>query len=745
MIRAFQARFVVVAAVAAAGVGCDPPPSVDDAGIEDQACELDLNFDTTGAETPPAGAAGHGILCPSFDVDLWAFEAAAGDIVTLHITMPVGSITAVNPAYKIIKDNGTPDGEPTSFSGEDPARVNNADPTDFTAAHRIETAGRYYVAIQDARFVENGFDIVNEYGIEISLQPDPDANEPNNNEATATPEAAGTFTGQIATTGDEDWYAVTVPAGAQIVDVTVTAVGDRDGTDGADGDEDADSGVDHVVRLVAADGQTDLLAAPLVQPRLANGDLDPAAPVTARLRVRAPGGATAYVVIADDDGEQSQLDAALGAYTVTLTVVANPDVNEGAGANDDAVTATVIASGAQLDAVIATEADQDFYKIAAGAGTTQANPKVLVLTIETNAAISDAYQPQVTILGVDPETDNQACNASCAVCDANKCKEPRLQRFIDSATFRTAYPLRDTQAVFVVVNEANDDAFEEGTGYSIRAEVIDDPDPGEAGDDFLIANLEFAGFANGDDLAAQYDNSIDRARVLSTDYLPTCDDDAVAGDVTCLDLAPVPEPIALGGFPADKRIAADCSDPGMGPRSVTATGRLSYEGDRDYFKIDGLPTRAYFALNLTYAATGAGQTPVELALFVHNANGTVISNTLEAQQTKSGCLSTEDSPGDDVDTGCPDGSICVDTNCWQESDTNATFNSHVFPDSADECSFISNFDEPPYFLEVVDNGINDFDPNVTYTIDVDILCGCPAECNVGGGLETRCQGMPDPT
>ena len=692
-----------------------PPP--------DAQCALDLNIDTVSAGSLADGPA-IGVLCPAFDRDLFAFDAPAdGSIVKVTLSMATAQ-TRVNPKYKILQDNGTPDGAPTPFSAEDPQK-SQGEATDFTAAHRLETAGRYYIAVEDARFVDDSFDIVNEYTVAAEIVADPDANEPNNTDDTATVETGGTFTGQIATNGDEDWYAIDVPAGAQIVDVTISAP--------------KDSGVNHTASLIAADGLTELLAAPL-----AGASADTV--VTARLRSRAVGGVKTYLVVRDGENAASQLDPAKGTYTVTLTVLGNPDPNEGADSNDDAEHATDLTSGAQLTAGIATTADQDFFKIAGGAGTSISNPKVLILTIETDGEIGADFQPQVTILGVDPERANQqACNATCSVCDANKCKNQRLQRFIDSDTFRTAYPLRDQQAVFVVVNESGDDAFQDGTGYTIRAEVIADPDPGEAGDDFLIPNLEFAGFTDpndpqGNSNRAQYSNSIGRARVLATNYPPICDD--AGAPVGCIPTVTVPAPDTR--FPAGKDIVGDCNDPGMAPKRVTATGRLSYEGDRDYFRID-VPERSYFAVNFTYSATGAGSTPVELALFMHNGGGGVISNTLETPQTKSGCLDTEDDPTQPGDTGCPDGSICVDGNCWQESDTNATFNTHVFPDQANECSFISPFDGPPYFLEVVDNGINDFDPDVAYTINIDLLCGCPAECNVGSGVDDRCQGVVDPT
>jgi hypothetical protein len=711
---------LVVAATTLAVVSCappaDPPLPPDDEQAE---CALDLNVDTTSAETIAAGTPARGLLCPQYDRDLFAFDVAtAGTIVQLSLSMDTAQ-TRVNPAYKILKDNGSVDGAPTPFSGEDPAK-SQGEPTNFSAAHRLEEPGRYYVAVSDARFVDDNFDVQNEYTLSISLVADPDGNEPNNRDTAATPVTSGqTVAGQLATLSDEDWYAVDVPAGAQIVDVTV--------------DANADSGVDHVVMLVADDGATELLGSPLSPPQPATGR------VAARLRSRAPGGQRVYVVVKDDDGEDSQLDATLGGYTLAVTVVENPDENEGPAGNDDAATATATTSGATVSAVLSTQGDQDVYRIAT-AGASPDAPKVLLVDVEWQGPIdARAFQPQVTVYGVDPERDEQGCTADCAYCHENKCKSARLQRFIDEPSFRTAFPLRDATQPLVVVNELGDDAYEDGASYTIRLTVVADPDGGERGDDFLVPNLEFAGFDNGSDLDAALDASRGRARPLQTNYPGICESGQDPQADQCLPLVGVPEPVA--GVADFATRVVDCG--AAGPVTLTATGRLTYEGDRDYFRFD-LPPRSYFSIAFDYALTGASTTPLELALFVYNArDNRPIANTLEAERTQGSCLSSID---------CPDGSICVDGACWTDGDDNPTFARHVFPDSADECSFVSPFDSPrddpeptPFLLEVVDNGVNDFDVDVTYTFTVDIRCGCPVECNVGGGLTTRCQGVTDPT
>jgi hypothetical protein len=679
-----------------------PPPPPDDE------CELDVNFDTTGAADLDDDGVGSGVLCPAFDQDFFAFDVdAAGTIVTIQLSMDT-ALTRVNPAYRIIKDNGTPDGVPTPFSGEDPDKT-QGDATNFVASHRLDEAGRYYVLVFDARFVEDTFDISNPYTLQVTLTPDPDDNEPNNTDDLATPITSGTpITGQIATSEDEDWYSIEVPAGAKLIDIEVAAAADVD--------------IDHDVIVFAADGQTQVSSANLSDEGPIVGSL------SARVRVRVEGGARTYIVVKDRTGDNASLDPA-DAYTLTAVVVDNPDENETPAGNDTAATATRVNSGTELQAVLASTADVDVYRLTPPANASRATPSVLIIGVDIDGVDPRTFRPQVQVVGVDPElnADQQGCGASCSLCDQNVCKEARLQRFIPEGTYQTAVPLRDARDVLIIVNEFGDDAFQEGAGYSIRFEVVADPDDGE-GDDVLLPNLEFAGFANEGDLRRQFQQSKGRARPLVTNYAPVCTGEAT-DPLDCLPLIDVPTPIP--GVPEAFTRMVDCSAPGTGPQTVSFGGHLTYEGDRDYFRVD-LPSEGYWALDFDYSLQGAGTTPIELTLFVR-ANDGLIANTLEAEQTQGNCLDTVD---------CPDGSICVDGACWADGLQNPTFASRIFPEG-EECAFVSvvNRNDRPIYLEVTDNGINDFDIDVSYSFDLTIRCGCPPSCNRGAG---NCQGAPAP-
>jgi hypothetical protein len=671
----------------------DPPPST-------QSCALDLNFDTTGA-LPLVDGAGSGVLCPAFDQDLFAFDVAEpGTIVTVSLSMST-ALSRVNPAYRLIRDDGTAEGAPTPFAADDEDR-SAGEPTNFSASHRIEEAGRYFVLVFDRQFVEDAFDISNPYTVTVALAPDPDVYESNNEPPTATPlDSNVPLIGQIATTDDEDWFVIELPAATPILDLRLSAVADDD--------------LVHEVQVYAEDAQTVVIAG------VAIVDEDDPAKEALRLRTRVSSAATAYVRVKAQDGRTASA-APTASYSLTLALLEDPDENEGVASNDLATTATRVSSGTTLSAVIASTADQDQYRLSPGARS-RTTPGVLIVGIEFDDVDPRdplGFRPQVQVRSVDPEASENAqrCSAACSLCDQDVCKEVRLQRFVSASGFRTAFPLRDARDVLVIVNEFGDDAFQEGAGYSITFEVIDDPDAGE-GDDVLIRNLEFAGFANEVELALQFRNSRERARVLQTTY----PDD--------LPLIPVPEPSDQSSA-ANLRMV-DCNAPGTEPQTVVASGRLTYEGDRDYFRVD-VPAEGFWSLDFESALTGAASTAVELTLFVR-AGENLIANTLETVRTQAACRATTD---------CPAGSICVDRQCWAERDDNLTFSSQLFPDpAADECAFVSVFNrnQRPLYLEVVDNGINDFDVDVTYRFELTIRCGCPAACDSRPGT---CLGAPPP-
>lgn len=664
-------------------------------------CLVDVNFPRRepSSATPLAlSTPVTGTLCPARDDDGYRVTVPAPSSVILVTLSMETYITPLFLGYSISRADGTPLG--IFFQDPDTSAGHVAN---FTGFHRVEEAGDYTIIVADVEARDDGFDNVNPYTLTVEVVPDPDANEPNNTTEQATPIVPGDTDGIIATSGDVDWYSIAVDGPARIIDAVVTAP--------------AESGIEHVATLFAPDGITVLQTV-----QLTAGDVP--GQESARIRKAVSGSVSEpFLLSVADGGSDGTLDAvldpAIAGYTITLAVIPDPDGNEGAGGNELLETATSVASGQTLNAALAAFADRDTYRIVPPGGTSVTAPRVLLVEVNFDGVLDATFKPQVQVVGVDPEDENPpACASGCPLCIGNDtCGEVRLQRFAQKRPFRTAYPLRDERPVFVTVNEFNDDAAQLTGGYTIRFEIVADPDAGEQGDDYLITNLENAGFANEGELDEQRDRSKARARQVSLGYQPVCPENAPADG--CLDLVPVAHPVE-NGFDS---LTVSCAEAGTVTR--TMSGRLTYEGDRDYFLFPDFPSRGYFGIEVEYSIDRA--TPVELALFVHGDNGGALAgSTLEATDEGS-CR--EEQGGQNA---CAPGTICVDATCWSEGDDNPARVTPPVVFGDDECVVAGPIGfERPVYLEVVDNGINDFDLDMTYTLRVTVRCGCPQVCDNG--------------
>ena len=716
-----------------------------------ETCAVDLSRDVNTA-TPltlgePAGCERDGdpipcLLCPAFDADFFSFSVdAPGSIVVVKLSMET-AFTPLDPAYSIFHADGTP---VEGATGRHENR-SSGEPVNFEGAHSLDTAGDYVIRIADVELLEDRTDITNPYTLVVDVIPNPDANEPNDNADSATvltPGAAAT--GLIGTTGDEDWYAIPVEADAQLLDVVVTAP--------------SGSGVDHRIDVYDKDGRTLLDRRDLVT----DPDLPDQLRARAHLAARGSSGDAYYVRVFSVDETQAQIDPTIGSFEIVATLTADPDPQESAGGNNTPATATAASSGDVFTAALAARGDQDYYVVNVPAGITSAAPKVLVASLTVDGSVGDSWQPQLRIVGYNPEVDQiPTCDDSCPIpcisdgSGGEGCGQTRLQRLALTGSKQVGFPLRDSRPVYVAVNDFLDDQFQEGAGYSLSIEVVDDLDPGERGDDYLLPNLETIAIENADDpnndIEQQYARSVGRARDVSFPFLQTCEFTSLP---TC--------PVVDGGFdvgagegpdggpscappPAEACAPVEAvPSPGPGGQigytavctgqddTVQIRGRLSYDGDRDYFRFD-LPAAGYWALDTTYSTSATS--PVELTVFFHNGSGEVISSFLEAQQTASigggRCESSQE---------CEPGSVCIDRTCWADRDDNPAVSGKTFPGNSGGCSYVHVNDPRPIIVEVTDNGINDFDLAMEYTLNVRVRCGCPAACN--GGFDA-CQGVPPP-
>ena len=122
---------------------------------------------------------------------------------------------------------------------------------------------------------------------------------------------------------------------------------------------------------------------------------------------------------------------------------------------------------------------------------------------------------------------------------------------------------------------------------------------------------------------------------------------------------------------------------------------------------------------------------MELTVFLYDGDDDLFSSFLEATVTSTGCDSSQE---------CAVGSVCIDGKCWADTDDNPAITDGAWPVSGD-CLFIHVNDARPVILEVTDNGLNDFDLEMSYNLQLRARCGCPAECD---GANNACQGTPAP-
>jgi hypothetical protein len=745
--------------------GCPPedPPPGNDAGPGD-VCETDLLYDAEHTQAVSLGEEVSGYLCPAFDEDWYAFDVdSAGSVVTVHMWMDT-QLTNVEPVFRILRG----DGQPTELTGRHP-NLSAGEVVNYVASNRVDEAGSYILLVNDAEGLDDRLDIYNPYHFTIDVSPDPDGNEPNDDDTEATPTASGeTETGLITTGDDEDWFAVTIEQDAQILDVTATAP--------------QDMGVDLMLEAIGSDGVSLLQGV-----RLA----DDGTQLTGRVRVGVAGspGAQYYVRLYGESGNLANLDPATGTYSVTIDVSADPDAQEAGGRNDTSETATVVSNPgtpSTFTGSLSAANDQDFFRIPPVTAS-PGNPSVLVVTVTADGASDDALQPQVRVLAHDPElTGSQLNTCPCAVMaspddplpteppqfcldqgagNGDRCGELRFQRVMQSgSTYSFGYPIRRQRAVYVSVNDFGDNDWQEGAdGYTIEFQVISDPDTGEAGDDYLIPNLETASYDNSDDIRNQREQSRPRARDLGNGgALPACPFPAGApgacdvGGLTAMATQPPADAGFIDGGPEAGPIPRDAGGPTLpacqpvvdvpmpiagSPQcpyyvacsgqtyTFSGSGRLTYQGDRDWFTFN-LPGAGYWGVDAAF--TTSATTSVEPTFFMYG-DGTLTGAWLEASNVQNGCAD---------DAECPAGTNCIDNKCWEDIDNNPAQSAGVFPSEPDQCLFVHVNDSRPMYLEVVDNGINDFDPNMEYAFTLTVKCGCPASC--GGGQYDSCQGVAAP-
>lgn len=176
-----------------------------------------------GQATAYGSSAIEGYIAYRGDQDWYRIEAEAHDLLSVRLTMPAGGIA---PSFTVL------DAEAAVLS----AGVNEAgqfEPTDLSYVQALDTQGSYYVVVKDDD--ELDYDLETPYELELSLAPDPDANEANDHPDQAT--TLGSLqcnaymsswsdwienTGYIASSGDVDWFGLELlNCGRGIIEIEV--------------------------------------------------------------------------------------------------------------------------------------------------------------------------------------------------------------------------------------------------------------------------------------------------------------------------------------------------------------------------------------------------------------------------------------------------------------------------------------------------------------------------------------------
>lgn len=211
-----------VADAVAAPDGASPPP---DAEPDAPFAEPDSNEPNDTAATvivlkpgADAGAEGKadGYIATPGDVDRFAVDVPAnGEVLYVRVTAPAVSPAAATGLRYELRRHGADGGGAILAQGEVP---DLASAVDLGTAQRITSPGRYEIVV---RGTTPAAEPRRRYEVVVSTLPVADELEPNDAMTSAVVRgvnapngAPTTFTGRVGWVGDQDWFAVDLPASA---------------------------------------------------------------------------------------------------------------------------------------------------------------------------------------------------------------------------------------------------------------------------------------------------------------------------------------------------------------------------------------------------------------------------------------------------------------------------------------------------------------------------------------------------
>jgi len=794
---------------------CTPKPTVkEDAGVV--GCVPDQSFSTATANALTVGTAVTGKICPLLDQDFYSFSSTATDTLAEITVSTSVNLSAVDLSVNVLNAAGMSVGGTADTNGAD-------GPTQIRVVVKLEPSQQHFLLVSDQG--NDDFDNNTEFTANVRLFPDPDTNEPNNamNPTTANTTAAGNQ-GWLSATGDVDAFRFDAPAGS-ILRFGLTV------PEGATANPQA---------TVSSSEGTSLYMSPPLPMVATNGVRG------IRSNVALKGTGPYTVTLADMFGG-ADYRTPEGGYTLLLEVIPDPDADERVlPARNDSLATPIKVNTLPATRVpsISTVGDTDNYYFATNPADATTGRKILELVVPLPAGTPTMnFEPvlavwdQVMSIGApsancvrvagpgarrnlclkpcatggrcsgDPGGDQQ----ECVLADPEQttgeryCAEPRVARALKVATDGSVnqtirYPLRSGRAILVQLGDQLSDSYDERV-FSLRATVVDDPDTHEP-DDLPPPLLTVGG--SGTDVRGQDLSTFNTVLLNSGAGHPTLcpvgpvGDGGVAPDAggACLGRnVPVDGGSGMGdmrGWPVA------CG--GFDETTMTVTGYLSYEGDRDYYRFE-VPEGMYaLDMEYTFDPPGNGTTPVEFTGFIYSGNpdeqfgirgsfvrtqqvdsvnanvncqfdtncprgqecrvregmgvcrrsdGVVVSSpcSSDGECTQGGVCRPNGPTGGVCRGDCasslecvnPDagvlGAVCIEEKCFQDEDTNqGTGGTAVFGPNSQrgECVFANQCNTRPFFVEVVDNGLNDSDMVTPYTLRMRIRCGCPeTACSPG--------------
>ncbi|MFH1807464.1 MAG: hypothetical protein ABIJ09_01870 [Pseudomonadota bacterium] len=782
-----------------------------DATNVDVDCVIDALYNAESAQDITPDQIVDGTICPQGfdDKDYYRVTTGPSDgILEVHLYNDTG-FTSVDLRAALLDASGTP--TPMAFSNPNGTGA----VTDIRGAFGVSPSTTYIIEVSD----EGGDDgdPTNPYHLEIALSPQPDSNEPNDTAQTATTGGCGgqAVAAYLGTRGDRDYYQCIASAMPMRLKVRFQGGAELGWQPHLYIANDQGQALLDTQLVPKPDGSYDFVGAVAVTRFEANS-------ARPELSQTFSHSGAVTVLVEDVSGDRFNFDTTTGRYDLTLTVDTGPgNDTEPAGRNDAPGTATSVNSGQTLNGYLATYGDVDWYTIDGADGR-------YVLEVELNMP-ADGVVPE----SVDPDrvgvsleiydarlsvasggtmsvttgcTESPANATQFARCDnfnattdrcrdahgeqnpvcmpGSYCGESRWSRLIlqgadanrvpRAAQARAGVAVRKAQPILVGVSLFQGQVFHDQQPYTIRFNLVPDPDTREPNDLPPALNREARYSSSAGAIRSCNASNFAIPQIGSYSGIPACTEpslncamyDGGSGDVCRYDehnggsCLPWDNngTIDGGSVGSNPYTSLDCSGAGTG--SYTATGQLSFEGDRDYYSFNLPP--GDIEVNIDVTGSGASSTGIEPAVFVFTGSqgrlyasfvdadraNTVSTrpctdwhdccdNVFECDPSEVPCHNPSGNSGAGLcqppeecasHTDCPDSYLCIRERCFRDDDSHALPNVTFGPDGGNCLVAPLCGEGNPWIIEITDNGQNDFDLAMQYTMTVRWSCNCPDLC-----------------